>query len=89
MKKAYLVKETTEEFTVRNGELKPIKRKVTLRKIPPDYDEVYIFMGEPCSVGDIFKVEHCGESKTAKIVKIVVPDKRHKNKFLAYVKFIQ
>lgn len=36
--------ETVEEFTVENGELKLVKRKVTTRDIPPDIKAVKLLM---------------------------------------------
>ena len=36
--------ETVEEFTVENGELKLIKKKVTKREIPPDIKAVKLLM---------------------------------------------
>ncbi len=36
--------ETVEEFTVENGELKLVKKKVTKREIPPDIKAVKLLM---------------------------------------------
>ncbi len=36
--------ETVEEFTVENGELRLVKKKVTKREIPPDIKAVKLLM---------------------------------------------
>lgn len=46
--------EVVEEFTVEDGELKLVKKKVTRRDIPPDLKAVKLLMEErnPCSLTD-------------------------------------
>lgn len=46
--------EVVEEFTVEDGELKLVKKKVTKRDIPPDLKAVKLLMegGDPCSLTD-------------------------------------
>lgn len=44
--------ETVEEFTVEDGELKLVKRKVTKRDIPPDIKAVKLLMEEQGAPSD-------------------------------------
>lgn len=45
--------EVVEEFTVEDGELKLVKRKVTKREIPPDIKAVKLLLdGESAEVSD-------------------------------------
>ena len=49
--------ETTEEFTVEDGELRLVKKKVVKRDIPPDIKAVRMLLGE------------CGDSTDEELIK--------------------
>lgn len=44
--------ETVEEFTVENGELVLVRKKITRREIPPDIKAVKLILGENGEITD-------------------------------------
>lgn len=63
--------ETVEEFTVENGELKLVKRKVTTRDIPPDIKAVKLLLDG----GDENATDEELEAERQKLLKLLKENK--------------
>lgn len=72
--------ETVEEFSESDGEMKLLKRKVTLKSVPPDVSAVKLLLDIRESEGDILSLsDEELEKEKIRLMKILEEKKKNEN----------